>query len=77
MSLFAILLELWQDVVGNAFPVKNLEKHRLKVVVWLDVDLNAAENHDLAVIGTSLRYLEDIVTNVLVQHVCCLCSWVS
>ena len=61
----------------NILNFKNLEKHRLKVVVWLVVDLNAAENHDQAVIGTSLRYLEDIVANVLVQHVCCLCSWVS
>lgn len=72
-----MLLKLWQNVVGNAFPVKNLEIQRLKVVVWFYVDLNAAENHDLAVIFTSLCYLEDIVTNVFVQHVSCLCSWVS
>ncbi len=61
----------------NSLTVNNLEIHRLEVVVRFGVDLDTAENHDLAVIGASLRYLEDIVANVLIQHVCCLCIWIS
>jgi len=61
----------------NPLPVNNLETHRLEVVVRFGVDLDTAKNHDQAVIGASLRYLEDIVANVLIQHACCLCNWFS
>jgi hypothetical protein len=73
--LFAKLLELWQDIMGLALIVNNAEKLWFKVVVLRDVDLDSTKNHDLAVIGTSFDYLEDIVTNVLVQQNGYLCVW--